>query len=108
MNQLYRSIQDGSGSDQVKQRLDRLVGLAKQHLLDEEKLMERAGYSQLTPHKGVHVKLLQDLERHLGSFARGEPDADLNIVMFLKSWLIDHIFRVDKQYVTELNAAGIH
>ncbi len=108
MNQLYRAIQDGSGSDQVKQRLDRLVGLAKQHLLDEEKLMERAGYSQLTPHKGVHVKLLQDLERHLGSFARGEPDADLNIVMFLKSWLIDHIFRVDKQYVTELNAAGIH
>ncbi|MEM0556669.1 MULTISPECIES: bacteriohemerythrin [Aeromonas] len=108
MNQLYHAIQDGSGSDQVKQRLDRLVGLAKQHLLDEEKLMERAGYSQLSAHKGVHVKLLQDLDRHLASFARGEPDADLHVVMFLKSWLIDHIFRVDKQYVPELHAAGIH
>ncbi|MBM0493387.1 bacteriohemerythrin [Aeromonas jandaei] len=108
MNQLYRAIQDGSGGDQVKQRLDRLVGLAKQHLLDEEKLMERAGYSQLSAHKGVHVKLLQDLDRHLASFARGEPDADLQVVMFLKSWLIDHIFRVDKQYVPELHAAGIH
>ncbi|PTT47782.1 bacteriohemerythrin [Aeromonas sp. HMWF016] len=108
MNQLYHAIQDGSGGDQVKQRLDRLVGLAKQHLLDEEKLMERAGYSQLSAHKGVHVKLLQDLDRHLASFARGEPDADLHVVMFLKSWLIDHIFRVDKQYVPELHAAGIH
>ncbi|MGL6627447.1 bacteriohemerythrin [Aeromonas jandaei] len=108
MNQLYRAIQDGGSGEQVKQRLDRLVGLAKQHLLDEEKLMERAGYSQLSAHKGVHVKLLQDLDRHLASFARGEPDADLQVVMFLKSWLIDHIFRVDKQYVPELHAAGIH
>ncbi|MBL0612460.1 bacteriohemerythrin [Aeromonas jandaei] len=107
MNQLYRAIQDGNNSEQVKQRLDRLVGLAKQHLLDEEKLMERAGYSQLSAHKGVHIKLLQDMDRHLNSFARSEPDADLHIVMFLKSWLIDHIFRVDKKYVSELHAAGI-
>lgn len=107
MNQLYLAIQRGSGADQVQQQLDRLVALAKQHLLDEERLMERGGYSDLIAHKEVHVKLLQDLARHLASFADGEPDADLNIVMFLKNWLIDHIFRVDKQYVSELHAAGI-
>lgn len=108
MNQLYRAIQDGSNAENVKRALDRLVGLARQHLVDEEKLMERASYSQISAHKGVHVKLLRDLDHHLASFARGEPDADLQIVMFLKSWLIDHIFRVDKQYVAELHAANIY
>lgn len=107
MNHLYHAIQDGRSGEQVKQRLERLVELAKQHLLDEEALLEQASYSQLAAHKEVHVKLLQDLDHHLTRFTRGEPDADLNIVMFLKSWLIDHIFRVDKYYVTELNAAGI-
>ncbi|GAA4493055.1 bacteriohemerythrin [Pseudaeromonas paramecii] len=107
MNHFYRALHDGSAGHQIKQRLDHLVNLAKQHLISEEALMHKANYSDLSGHKEVHVKLLKDLDALLQRFARGEPDADLEIVMFLKSWLIDHIFRVDKHYVAELHAAGI-
>ena len=32
----------------------------------------------------------------------------MEIAFFLKNWLIEHIFNVDKRYSRELNAAGIH
>lgn len=107
MNHFYQACRDELNESTIQQRLDELVKLAKQHLQDEEQLMQKANYSQLSGHKQVHVKLLTDLDRLLARFKAKEPGSDMEIIMFLKNWLIDHIFRVDKQYVSELHTAGI-
>lgn len=108
MNHFYQACQSGQNEKSIQQSLDELVKLSKQHLHDEEQLMHKANYSQLTAHKQVHIKLLADLDNLLTRFKAKEPGLDMAITMFLKNWLIDHIFRIDKQYVAELHRAGIH
>ncbi|RMF17221.1 MAG: hypothetical protein D6758_06750 [Gammaproteobacteria bacterium] len=108
MNTVYRLYKQGADTNQIQSPLDELVALAKKHLSDEEALMARAGYSGLSGHKGIHEKLLADMDRYVRAYQDTATDeALLNLVMFLKSWLVDHIYRVDKQYVDELHAAGI-
>lgn len=108
MNRFYSTCKQHQSPQLIQQRLDELVQLAKQHLQAEEQLMQRAHYSQYGEHKKTHATLLADLEQLLVRFKAREPESDMELIMFLKNWLIDHIFRVDKQYVAELHRAGIH
>ena len=107
MNSLYQAIHDEAAGSLIQQRLDSLVQLAKQHLSDEEKLMQQAGYRDLSAHKLVHQKLLADLDKLLQRFRAKEADIEMEVVFFLKNWLVGHIFSIDKRYVPELHAAGI-
>nr|WP_321239773.1 bacteriohemerythrin [uncultured Tolumonas sp.] len=107
MNKLYHGIINEMAPGQVQERLNELVFLAKKHLEDEESLMLRANYSDLNAHKQVHVKLLSDMDNLLRRFANKEAGSDMELLFFLKNWLVDHIFRVDKRYVPELKAAGM-
>ena len=107
MNKLYHGIINEMAPEQVQTCLNELVLLAKKHLEDEESLMLRANYSDLNAHKQVHVKLLSDMDNLLRRFANKEAGSDMELLFFLKNWLVDHIFRVDKRYVPELKAAGM-
>ncbi len=107
MNSLYQAIHDEAAGSLIQQRLDSLVQLAKQHLSDEEKLMQQAGYRDLSAHNLVHQKLLADLDKLLQRFRAKEADIEMEVVFFLKNWLVGHIFSIDKRYVPELHAAGI-
>jgi hemerythrin-like metal-binding protein len=108
MNSLYQAIHDGSSDDLVKRRMFDLVGLAKKHLDDEEGLMQKANYSDFSAHKQVHVRLLSELDALVKRYVNKEDGADIEVVFFLKNWLVDHIFRVDKRYAPSLMAAGIN
>ncbi len=108
MNRLYRGYREKVERERLQPVLDELIALAKRHLADEEALMEKAGYSDLESHKATHRKLLDDLDRHVGDYReRRDNESLLTLLWFLKSWLVDHIYRVDKRYADELIAAGI-
>ncbi len=108
MNSLYQAIHDEIAATQVQQRLNALVQLAKKHLADEEVLMQQAGYKDIHAHKQVHNRLLGELDRLLSRYHAKEADIEMEIVFFLKQWLVEHIFSVDKRYVPELRAAGVN
>ena len=55
----------------------------------------------------MHQKLLADLDKLLQRFRAKEADIEMEVVFFLKNWLVGHIFSIDKRYVPELHAAGI-
>jgi len=109
MNTFYATINDPEAQHNVDSSLDELVRFAKLHLSDEETLMQKARYSNFDAHKKIHIKLLNDMDRLVSAYQTSKNETDaLNLVMFLKNWLVDHIFRVDKQYVPEMHKAGIH
>ena len=108
MNHFYKAIHDELPFQQLQERLEAVLKLAAKHLSDEEVLMQKAGYKDLVAHKQVHSKLLADLDKYVQRFRAREQDIEMEIAFFLKNWLIEHIFNVDKRYSQELNAAGIH
>ena len=104
MNDVYRAFR-AEDDDRLERSLQALVELARQHLRDEEALMEAAGYEELASHRECHRKLLADLDAHVERYrGSGRRDDLQELLWFLKSWLVDHIYRVDKRYSETLGA----
>lgn len=101
MNRFYQAIREDSPDQVKKQRLSELLSLAQQHFADEERYMQRMRYPNFEQHKQVHIKLLTDLDALVKRVGGSEQDLNMEIIMFLKKWLIDHIFRVDKLYAPD-------
>jgi len=94
-------LDDVSGTHdraQVEKVLNELVDYTLSHFAFEESLMEDAGYSFINGHKRVHqlfVKRVGDFQQR---FKMGEDIVD-ELLVTLKSWLINHIRSDDNDYV---------
>ncbi|WP_033135888.1 bacteriohemerythrin [Aeromonas finlandensis] len=107
MNRFYHAVRENSPAPQRKQRLDELLKLAVQHFADEERSMERARYPELQRHKQEHTKLLSELDTLIRREDTDEQDLNMELIIFLKNWLLNHIFKVDKQYSECMIHAGV-
>ncbi|WP_339329911.1 bacteriohemerythrin [Aeromonas hydrophila] len=107
MNRLYQAVLDKSPAQQRKQRLDELLKLATQHFADEERVMEQAGYPELRRHKQEHTRLLTELDTLMQRNGTDDEEFNMELLVFLKNWLLNHISKVDKQYSGTLRQAGI-
>lgn len=108
LNALYAAIKYQAGSSAVRSKATELAELVRVHLHDEEILMAKARYADLEPHKKVHVAVLAILAKCMETAERQQnPDAYMAVVLLVKNWLGDHIFRVDRRYSAILKAAAI-
>ncbi|WP_324055106.1 bacteriohemerythrin [Aeromonas dhakensis] len=107
MNRLYQAVIDKSPAQLRKQRLDELLKLATRHFADEEQVMEQAGYPELRRHKEEHARLLAELDTLMQRNGPDDEEFNMELLVFLKNWLLNHISKVDKQYSGSLRQAGI-
>ncbi|MCI5125514.1 MAG: hemerythrin [Candidatus Electrothrix sp. AR5] len=108
-NQLHEMMKSGKGADVIEPVLRELIDYTKYHLAEEEKALERIGYSAIAAHKRAHVIFTEQLNEGLVEIEKGR--ALFVVVKVSKAvidWLIDHIFGIDQKYTAEMNAAGIH
>ena len=74
----------------------------------EEKLFAQTGYPATAPHKHEHDALTrQVLEVQRKHAAGSATTLSLEVMQFLKNWLINHIQGSDQKYRAHLNANGI-
>ncbi|HDX8372988.1 TPA: bacteriohemerythrin, partial [Aeromonas dhakensis] len=106
MNRLYQAVIDKSPAQLRKQRLDELLKLATRHFADEEQVMEQAGYPELRRHKEEHARLLAELDTLMQRNGPDDEEFNMELLVFLKNWLLNHISKVDKQYSGSLRQAG--
>ncbi len=83
---------------QVEKVLGELVDYTLSHFAFEESLMEDAGYSFINGHKRVHQLFVRRVGDFQQRFKMGEDIVD-ELLMMLKSWLINHIRSDDNDYV---------
>ncbi len=106
MNVVYQLITSNQ-LDQLTKPLEELITFAKKHLHDEELLLQDANYPDLNAHKQVHKKLLADLGTLYKDSQSGDISKLFELVMFLKNWLLDHIYKVDMKYSEHLVSRGV-
>jgi hemerythrin len=108
INELHQAMGAGQGKDKLAQILSRLIKYTQTHFATEEKFMESRGYPDYTQHKAEHDRLAATVVDFQNKFLRNEIGLTVDIMGFLKDWLVKHILGCDQKYVTFLNAHGVH
>lgn len=109
INDLFDAVQAGRGKEALGSVLDGLIEYTKTHFAHEEHLMHKHGYPDLEAHKREHealTKQVVEIQRkyHSGATAM----LSMEVMTFLKSWLIKHIQGTDSRYSSYLHDKGIH
>lgn len=107
-NKLFALMKMGKGQEVIEETLIDLIDHTRYYLSEEEKAMERIGYSDIVAHKRVHRIFVDQLVEMMDEIKEGR--ALFVAIKFSKTivdWLIDHIFRCDKKFAQEFNAFGL-
>ncbi|HEY1931207.1 MAG TPA: bacteriohemerythrin [Acetobacteraceae bacterium] len=108
INELFDSMQAGQGREVLGRILDGLVQYTKMHFAREESFFAKTSYAAAAAHKQEHDALTRQVLDVQRKYAAGAQAAlTLEILQFLKNWLIQHIQGSDQKYRMHLNANGI-
>lgn len=107
MNELYIAMANKSNRDMVGGVLDKLVEYTKIHFAVEETMMRVFHYEGYDEHKAIHDKIVYRVLEFQGKFRAGNDNVGMDLLMFLKDWLFDHINKIDKKYVKTFHQGGV-
>jgi hemerythrin-like metal-binding protein len=98
LNNFNDSLSKGHGKEKLYDTLMGLVDYTKKHFKDEEALMESINYPGLEDHKREHKELTRQVVDFAKKYNAGETAITIELMHFLRDWLINHIQGEDKRY----------
>jgi hemerythrin len=108
VNELYDGMQAGHGKEVVGAILDRLIDYTKTHFANEEKAFVTLNYPDYLSHKAEHDALTRQVMEVQKKYKAGASVVlSMEVMSFLKNWLVKHIMGTDKAYRPYLNAKGV-
>jgi hemerythrin-like metal-binding protein len=108
INELADAMRVGKGSTVVSRTVGELLQYTRTHFQQEEALLRRANFPQLSAHQELHRRFVADVELLDRQIHEGHSANAVAVLNLLRDWLVNHIQKVDKNYSGCLNAAGIH
>ena len=108
VNDLFDGMQAGRGKELLGPILDGLITYTQTHFANEERYMVQHGFPGLAAHKAEHVSLANQVVAVQAKYKTGASAVlTLEVMSFLKAWLLKHIQGTDKQYTGFLNGKGV-
>ena len=107
VNELHDAMKAGKGTEALGKILNGLISYTATHFADEERMMTTHTYPGMPTHKAEHEKLVKQVLDLQQKFKAGQPILTLEVMKFLKDWLVKHIQGEDKKYGVYFNSKGI-
>ena len=107
INTLADAMRIGQGEDVLREVVGQLAVYTRTHFLQEEVAMRQTGYPGLAAHQEQHNKLMADVEKYKTELDEGRKPNLVTLLNFLRTWLVQHIQKTDKQYADHMNAHGL-
>ncbi len=108
INELVDGITSNRRQESLSQILDKLIHYTRFHFRREEEYFARTGYTAAAHHASEHRELIRQVTDLQARFRSGGASLlSLEVMKFLKEWLVHHIMVEDKNYRAHLNANGI-
>lgn len=96
--QLLLSETEQEWKDQAYALISGMLSYAQEHFTFEEKVMEEINYSRFDVHKKQHDDFVMYAATRFTAFDTMNKDDAMDLLNFLKNWLIKHISGEDKLY----------
>lgn len=97
LNSTFDEYKEKVSLENLKIILDEMIDYAFYHFVCEERLMAESAYHGLAAHKAEHQVFTQRVIEIQKNFAQG-INVSLEILTFLKDWVIEHILTTDAKY----------
>lgn len=107
INQLHDAMLQRRAKEVQKRILDQLITYTKTHFGNEERLMKHHSYPGLPEQLTQHEIFVDKLRNWLDDYKEGKLTLSLDMMNFLKDWLINHIQKIDKKYSDFFNQKGV-
>lgn len=109
VNELHDGMLAGHAKDALGTVLDRLIKYTQVHFAREEEFFAKTGYAESAAHKKEHSDLVKAVVELQTRFKTASSSTlSMEVMSFLRNWLVNHIQGSDKKYGPHLNAKGIH
>lgn len=106
-NALYDNLNGAEGEARpIGELLEQLVEYTMNHFIVEEVLFQRLDYPEEEAHKAEHDRFNRQIIDLLYRHEDGEV-VSVEALELLKGWLIHHILKVDKAYVSYFREKGV-
>lgn len=107
LNDLHTSMLGGKTNDVLKKTLNDLVEYTTYHFKTEEQLFITYKYPKYVEHKESHKNLTNKVLGFYSDLESGKKMLSVELLFFLKDWLVNHILGEDKMYSKFLNDKGV-
>ena len=91
-------VTDKVKMDRLQQHMDHLSRITRRHFKYEERLMAEVGYREREEHTKEHQIMLAELGHYTKRISDGRDQVNLNVLMAIKSWFIDHLLQSDREF----------
>ncbi len=109
INQFQTAVFYQTGAKFEDEAFDALIDYTRTHFEREEQLMSEHGYPDLQAHQQEHQKMIELVESRMAEHReQGHHEALVEMVDFLRDWLINHINGTDQAYSGFLHDKGVH
>ena len=106
VNELNHAMTAGAGKDSAAAILHKLVRYTVDHFAREEAIWSEGGLASLVEHRKVHADLVAQVGKFQQDFLDGKATLTADLMSFLRGWLINHVFKMDKIGVAEIMGRG--
>jgi hemerythrin len=107
-NNLYDNFKSGQGNIGLIETFKSLVDYVQVHFTTEEKLLNENDYPYLLSHKQEHDKFIEKVKELYSRALSGSSRVSIEMLIFLRDWLLNHIIKTDKKYSKFLNNHNIY
>jgi hemerythrin-like metal-binding protein len=107
VNKLHISLVTGESAAAMGVILKGLVDYTLVHFRREEELMHKLSYPGIIEHKKEHAGLVKQVSEFLERFESGKTSFSIELMGFLRDWLINHIQKTDMNYKIFFMDAGV-
>lgn len=105
LNRLHNAMATGQGRAVLASVLNDLARYTQSHFRAEEALMQRHHYPDLASHRAEHERLVSAVQRHIADLQASKITLTVQVMQFLKEWLVTHIMGWDKEYGRHIAAS---
>jgi hemerythrin len=107
INKLYEAMSQGKARDVMSGIVEELYEYTKTHFRREEFYFKSISYPESDEHKAQHDAFVQKINHYKQLIKEGDTSFSVEVLTFLRDWLIKHIQGTDKKYVPYFKKYGI-
>ncbi len=107
INELHAAMRRRKSDAIMLDVVNRLKDYTVKHFGNEEELFKRHGYPERGEHEAVHRKFVQKVLEFESGLKGGTAKVTMDIMRFLKDWLVSHIQGTDTKYAPFLKSKGV-